>query len=89
MLAAPLLVQDLDGDHLPEVVLAGANLVYRNRGNFKFQPEPLVPGSRYSFQAGVLADFNGDSYSDLLTLGPAGKPCLYPRAKSGLLKNHW
>ena len=85
--AAPLLVYDLNGDRLPEVVLAGANLVYWNQGGMKFKPEPLVAGSRYSFQSAVLADFNGDGNADMLTLGSAGKPRMYPGTKTGRLKN--
>ena len=86
-LVAPLLVYDLNGDYLPEVILAGANLVYWNQGGFRFKPEPLVTGSRYSFQAAVLADFNGDGFSDMLTVGPGGKPRMYPGTKTGRLKN--
>ena len=84
---APLLICDLDGDQLPEVVLAGANLVYWNQGAMKFIPEPLIAGSRYSFQSAVLGDFNGDGNVDMLTLGSAGKPRMYPGTKTGRLKN--
>ena len=84
---APLLVYDLNGDHLPEVILAGANLVYWNQGGLKFKPEPLVKGSRYAFQSAVMADFNGDGFSDMLAVGPGGKPRMYPGTKAGYLKN--
>ena len=84
---APLLVYDLNGDHLPEVILAGANLVYWNQGGLKFKPEPLVAGSRYAFQSAVMADFNGDGFSDMLAVGPGGKPRMYPGTKTGHLKN--
>jgi len=86
-LVAPLVVHDLNGDYLPEVILAGANLVYWNQGGLRFKPKPLVAGSRYSFQSAVLADFNGDGFSDMLTVGPGGKPRMYPGTKTGQLKN--
>ena len=56
VLAAPLLVEDLTGDGLPEIIMAGANRVYLNQGNMKFQPRPLAPQLRRELMAAVLAD---------------------------------
>jgi hypothetical protein len=88
----PLLLHDLDGDGLSEIVLVGANLLLRNEGG-TFHAEPLAqlqPGEVY---AGLLSDFTADGQADLLV---AGADLLYkttvtdtfpaPDASSGVLR---
>lgn len=61
----PLIVQDLDGDGLPEILLPGGNLLLRNHGG-SFSSETLasIPPNRVS--AAVCADLNRDGKPDLL-----------------------
>ena len=64
---SPLLLHDLDGDGLSEIVLAGCNLVYWNRGGMRFEPgEFLAHGFPELADAGILADFDGDGRADFL-----------------------
>ena len=68
----PLIVQDLDGDGRPEVVLAGRNQVWRLGGDGQFRAEPLAredPGLLY---AALMADFDGDGVVDFLCLRHEG-----------------
>ena len=44
---APTLVEDLNGDGLPEIILPGANELHWNRGNWKFDLEPLLRFPKY------------------------------------------
>ena len=37
-----MIVYDLDGDGLPEIVLGAINTVMRTRGDFHFENEPLM-----------------------------------------------
>lgn len=62
-----LAVVDLDGDGLPEILVGDANTLYRNRGGWKFEPEPLLPEGQ---SAGVLlaGDFDGDAVTDVLAV---------------------
>ena len=67
---SPLIVYDLDGDGPPEILLAGCNLVYRNRGGGQFEHEswlehPIIPLG----EAGILSDFNGDGAVDFISTG--------------------
>ena len=81
---APLLVRDLNGDHLPEIIPTGSNLIYWNRGAFRFEPEPLLSGGRGQFpDAAAVVDFTGDGRPDLLTFGPAEKPMVFPGKPDG------
>jgi hypothetical protein len=62
---SPVLVQDLNGDGLSELVLAGCNLVYENQGGFRFRKRDfLEKGIRQPMEAGILADCNGDGIND-------------------------
>ncbi len=67
---SPLMVYDLNKDGLPEIVLAGCNLIYWNRGNGKFEHEPML---EYPIMplgaAGILSDFNGDGQVDFVSSG--------------------
>jgi len=67
----PLLLHDLDGDGLSEIVLVGANMLFRNeRGTFHAEPLALLPpGAVY---AGLLSDFTADGKADLLVAGADG-----------------
>ncbi len=67
----PLIVYDLDGDGLPEIILAGKNLVYRRRGEDRYKAEPLC---RYpeSLTSAVIADFDGDGFADFLCANSRG-----------------
>ena len=62
----PLLLYDLDRDGLSEIVLGVKNLLYRRRGEDRFEAEPLCrhpPGVIY---AALIADFDGDGAADYL-----------------------
>lgn len=67
----PMLLHDLDGDGLSEIVLVGANTLFRNeRGTFRAEPLAKVPpGAVY---AGLLSDFTADGQADLLIAGAEG-----------------
>ena len=63
--ASPILIHDLDGDGLSEIILAGCNLVYANKGKFQFEKRDFLgQGIREPMEAGILADFNGDGIAD-------------------------
>ncbi|MGZ8940666.1 MAG: FG-GAP repeat domain-containing protein, partial [Limisphaerales bacterium] len=62
----PLIVYDLNGDGLSEIILAGRNLVYRNRGDFEFSPEALCKYPEEFIKTALVADFDGDGVADFL-----------------------
>jgi hypothetical protein len=78
----PVLLYDLDKDALPEVVLVRASRVLRNRGNGKFQNEPLLDDPFAQMETaltetGVIADMNGDAHPDLMSTRARGDLVLY------------
>ncbi|MDP6905043.1 MAG: VCBS repeat-containing protein, partial [Verrucomicrobiota bacterium] len=76
-------MQDLNGDALPEIILAGSGLLYWNRGGFQFEKSQLIPGRPRRFKAGVLGDFDGDKQVDWFSIGADGAPVVFPGSKEG------
>ena len=67
---SPLIVYDLNQDGLPEIILAGCNLVYWNQGSGRFQHEPMLRNPIMPLgEAGILSDFNGDGHVDFVSTG--------------------
>ncbi len=67
---SPLLVYDLNKDGLPEVVLAGCNLLFWNEGKGRFRQAPLLKDVIMPLQeAAILADFTGDGRVDFVSSG--------------------
>lgn len=69
----PLIVYDLDGDGLPEIILAARNLVYHRQGS----AGPYVAGNLCRFpidflSIALVADFDGDGLADLLCANGRG-----------------
>ncbi|MSU22007.1 MAG: CRTAC1 family protein [Pedosphaera sp.] len=62
----PLILYDLDGDGLSEIVLAAKNLVLRRRTGDQFAPETLCRHSTGLIFTGLIADFDGDGAADFL-----------------------
>ena len=62
----PLILYDLDGDGLSEIVLAAKNLVYRRRGEDRYRPEPLCRYPPGLISTALIADFDGDGAADFL-----------------------
>ncbi|MCA9719864.1 MAG: CRTAC1 family protein, partial [Myxococcales bacterium] len=87
----PVLVHDLDGDGRAEVLLVGANRLYRNRsakGAIKLVEEELLPKDVYYSMPGapfaaVLADVDGDGVVDLVTAHVAGDINLFSGTSKG------
>lgn len=68
----PLILYDLDGDGLSEILLPIKNLVYRRRADGHYESEALcrfAPGMIFTC---VVADFDGDGAADLLCAKPEG-----------------
>ncbi|MBU6401542.1 MAG: VCBS repeat-containing protein, partial [Verrucomicrobia bacterium] len=62
----PLIIYDLEGNGLPEIILPAKNLLYRRHGPDRYAPEPLCRYSPGLVQSAVIADFDGDGFADLL-----------------------
>ena len=66
---SPLIVQDLNRDGAPEIILAGSNLIYqKKKTGFEHRPflsHPVTPIG----EAGILSDFNGDGKTDFISTG--------------------
>lgn len=64
---SPVLIHDLNGDGLSEIIMAGCNVAYSNKGQFQFaKGDFLTHGIRQPMEAGILADFNGDGFVDYI-----------------------
>lgn len=68
----PLILHDLDGDGLSEIILAAKNQVYRRRGENLYEPEPLCRTQPGPIFTAMMADLDGDGVSDFLCAKPEG-----------------
>jgi len=68
----PLILYDLDGDGLPEIILAAKNLVYRRHGPDRYEAETLCRYPPDSITSALVADFDGDGFADFLCANPRG-----------------
>ena len=68
----PLIVYDLDGDGFSEILLPTINVVYRRRGEDRYESEPLCKFPLDFIMTAVVADFDGDGHADLLCAVPPG-----------------
>ena len=79
----PLLVYDLDGNGLSDIVLAGVNRVLWNRGPGQFEAEPFLPERHNFYDSGVLADFTGDGHVDYVAVDLDKYPLLFEGDATG------
>ncbi|MCI0537181.1 MAG: CRTAC1 family protein [Verrucomicrobiales bacterium] len=68
----PLIVYDLNGDGLSEIMLPAMNLIYRRRGNDRYEAEPLCRDSPGLILTALIADMDGDGSADLLGANSGG-----------------
>jgi enediyne biosynthesis protein E4 len=68
----PLIVYDLDGDGLSEILLPTRNLVYRRASDGHYESQPLCHYPLDYIMAAVVADLDGDGSADLLAATPNG-----------------
>ena len=61
-----LILYDLDGDGLSEIILAARNLLFKRGPDGKLQSEPLCQHAPGLIFTGVIADFDGDGHADFL-----------------------
>jgi hypothetical protein len=62
----PLIVYDLDGDGVSEIILAAVNRVFRRGPNGEYHSEPLLAEDPRLIFTAVVGDFNGDGIPDFL-----------------------
>lgn len=62
----PLIVYDLDGDGISEVILAAKNLVFRRQTSGGYQKTTLCRHAPGLIFTGLIADFNRDGSADFL-----------------------
>ena len=73
----PLIVYDLNKDGLSEVILAGANLIYWNKGNHVYETERLLANYPGRLASAMIVDLNKDGRPDLFCVPDAGYPSVY------------
>jgi len=65
---SPVLLYDLDWNGLPDLVVGGGNRVFFNMGDEGFREEQIHPRLPVILNTAILADFNGDTYVDLVAV---------------------
>lgn len=81
----PMVVEDLDGDKFPDIILGGVNRVLRNRGDGSFQQEEFLkyPTGEIG-EFALVADFTGDGHPDFFCVTEKDRlPVLYPGNANG------
>ena len=73
----PLIVHDLDKDGDSEIILSRWNRVYWNEAPGRFREGRFLKHFQPHSESAVVADFNGDSNVDFLTVGEGNRPILY------------
>jgi len=73
----PILINDLDKDGYPDVVMIGGNRVLWNLGERGFHPAPLTKHSYLLTETGLIADLNGDGNVDLISTRARGDMVVY------------
>ena len=68
----PLMVQDLDGDGVVEILLPGANQLHRLGAGGKWSSQPLLPTPPQQPLGALLLDLDHDGLADLLIATPEG-----------------
>jgi len=68
----PLILYDLNGDGLSEIILACRNQIFWNLGSGRFRAAKLCDGLTNAINTAVLADFTGDAAPDLLAADAEG-----------------
>ena len=62
----PLILYDLDGDGLSEIILAARNLVFKRQPDGRYTQQPLCRHFSGLILDGIIADFDGDGAADFL-----------------------
>ena len=68
----PLILFDLNGDGLSEIVLGCRNRVYWNLGEGRFRSSPLCPHLKEPINTALIADVSGDGTADVLAADAGG-----------------
>lgn len=71
-LIGPLIVQDINRDGFPEILLPGANRVYWNASGTSFRPDKLLKFPRPSLDASILLTLKEDGRFSLVSVDRAG-----------------
>jgi hypothetical protein len=79
----PLLLHDLDRDGLVDIVMVRSARVLWNRGKAGFEAERLLERPYLLTEAAIIADFDGDTYPDLLATRARGDLVLYTGDEQG------
>ena len=68
----PLILYDLNGDGMVEVIMGCKNRIYRNHGEGRFKAEPLCPEFNEIVFNVTLEDLSGDGVVDVVACGHDG-----------------
>ena len=85
--AYPILVYDLDGNGLSEVIIPRWNRVYWNKGNREFEERAFLDYPIKIWEAGIISDFTGDGKIDFVTVGKDGKAHIFTGDGQGHFPN--
>jgi hypothetical protein len=79
----PVIVYDLDGDGLSEIVSIGAARVLWNDGGGSFHDAPLLEHPHPLVEAAAIGDLDGDALPDLISARPRGDVVVYRGGPDG------
>lgn len=80
----PVILHDFDSDGLTDIFSGGSNAVFRYNGKGALSGRLLLNHWERSHEAGIVADFNGDTFADYITPSINGDLLIYRGKKGGV-----